>query len=210
MSANIYNLFRSFINDTTAPYTISDTLVLTYLDSAINYASNTLDFTVKETVTITAQNIANGYYTLTHDFKSFKTAPMGGEGIYWQPMGGNKIRIIEPTAFTAGSTFTAYYKAGYAKFSGTVKDQALMDLPTEAEYPVVIIALGLYMQSKGIVDASNEYGIIKQKAEDGMSVTYAIGDIFSEISNPTDFITRGVDLLRGLPMADNIYFSIKL
>jgi hypothetical protein len=205
--ANIYTIFRHLIGDNAEPYSLPDFLVLKYLDGGIDTASDILNNTYNETKVITEADVANGYFELQHEIVVLKPE-WGGRGVMWNYGGGKKIKFNYPDYFKAGQVLRLSYKARFNKFNGTAKEQEVIDLPNEAEMGVVSIAIGNYMRDKGVINANNEM-IVQSKSEEGQSVSFATS-MFKDLATPDDYIERGIDQLRSLPMADNIYFSVKM
>lgn len=209
MEANIYRVFRNIVSDTASDYSVVDLLALSYLDKALDKLSSVSDYIFKESVQITQSDINNGYKEFSREIVSIRDGWLSGHGTLWQYDGGKKIRFID-TSNIQPQTLTVTYRARYAKFNGEVKQQSAMDLPQEAELPVVLYATGLHARAISGPDADGSLRIIREKSEENMRVTYGMGGVTSELSDPQAMLDRAVDMMRELPSAQEISFSVKV
>lgn len=210
MIATLYTLFRNLIADETTSYVVNDTSVLNFLDSAIDKLSQVSEYSFYEEKAITSADKTAGYIELSREIQHIVDTDLGGKDWDWQYGGGKKIRFIRSVNI-GEATYYFRYRAKYKKFAGVVLQQSEIDMPDEALIPVILYALGLYMQTKGIMKADGEYGVIKEKAEENLRVLYGLGgNIAEEFSSPPKMMERAIELMRDLPTAQPKFFSVTM
>ena len=152
MANTIYDNTRTLIGDSTAPYTVSDALLLSYMDMAINKASEIVGRVVTEDVTISASDIINGYKDLTYELASIIDTDLGYEWdrVYWQVDGGKRIRFIDTSSITAG-TYSFTYKSRFAKNLGTKKTDVELNIPAEFNLPITYLTVFYCAQEAGLI-----------------------------------------------------------
>lgn len=207
MEANVYRIMRTIISDTVSSYTIPDLLILNYLDAAIDKLSSLVDRIFEETITISAGDISAGYKDLTHEIIEL-LSPRLYQGSNWQLDGGARIRFVNSSLETAGTTSTLRFRGKYKKFNGVVLQQTQMETPTESDMGIVLWALGLYVQNKSVVSAAGDLGIIKQKTEENMTVSFAVDGSMTELSTPQGYFETAIKMFRRLPNAQDMFFGV--
>lgn len=213
MIANVYQIFRNLTGDTATPYAIVDLNALKFLDEAIEKFSRISNYTFYETVSIDQTDIDAGYFEMAREVVQIPQDQFWGRGRVWEYGGGKKIRLVAP-GFTP-QTLSLYYRAKYIKFNGVILNQDQMDLPTEAELPVAMYAIGAWAKTTAAqVDDGSSTVItslsnIREKAEENMRVAYGFdGGSTTSVSGPDAIMEKAVELMRDLSMAQDAVFSV--
>ncbi len=208
---NIYNMFRFLVTDyQKSSYDLPDFALLTYLDSALEKLSMIAGLTKRFTGTVQQSDIDRGYFTVANEI----IAPITTGGAFstklpynWQLAGGNRISFKDPTLELVGTKYDFFFKVKFKKFNGVLYDSATMDLPTEAELPVVIYALGVWLQEKNLPNADSK--AIQSKAEDGLSTTFGIEARVIDFT-PQGIMSKGIQMMTELSFAQDSIWSVKI
>lgn len=205
--SSLYTAFRDAIGDSVSSYTISDSRLFRYLDSAIDKLSKCTEYRLREEVTVTSTDVTNGYFTLDSDIESiveWETVPKYA----YQILEDNKIRIVNDNYISAG-TYTIEYNAYYKRFDGEDHEDSYFDYPKRAELGLLLYALGLYTQESTVVD-KNGSGPAKRKREGDMEVEYVVDGSKYTASGAGDLKRQGLSVFNSLPNVKNFVFSIPM
>jgi len=210
MAATIYTRTRELIGDSTATYTISDNLIYLYLDKALEKLSEIAGLIAVEDVEITTSDITNTYVSLTYDPIDFDSNPFGVKGVDWEFRGYNKIGFIRPTDWEAQTIYDVEYRRYFTRFKGATKEDSALDHPTEANLALCYYAVAEYLTGQGIMSADGSLGIITNKSEEGVSVSYSLNPEITSYGSPNRLKARAIELMRELPNAQANIWSVKI
>lgn len=205
MEALIYRIFRFLITDNTSgDYSLPDYTALEYLDIAIEKLSSIAGFKKRLRGTITQTDIDNGYFTVSNDIVSI----IDDISTNCQLGGSNRIKFIDSSSVVAGQTYDFEAKVKFIKFKGVVLQETAIDIPREAYLPVVLYALGVWLQGKTLPEASEQ--AIKSKSEDGLSVSFGIDGVAVEDFSPSGLKNTAIDMMNNLPFSQELIFSVQI
>lgn len=191
-------MFRFFIGDEVAEYTMPDFISLSMIDQAIDKLSSLAGRKYTWSGTVTSGDVTNGYITLS-PHPSYLDLPD-----YWNLRGN---RVFLNNTMTVGTTYSIRGKVGFNKYGSSVVSDVVLDLPSEAYLAVVYYALGLYSQLNSI--GSVREGQIKSKKEDGLEVEYGMDTTMTDFT-PKALMDKGLKLMQDLPFAQDMFFSVRL
>lgn len=206
MNNPLYTRFRGIIEDPTAPFEVSDTRVLSYLDQAIDVYSMIAGRNYYEEVTITAQNVTDQEFDLQHPIQSIQK--FYWDKRWWEIKSGKTIRMIRPDVLVAGQKLIFEYKGQYIRFEGD--EQRVLDIPREAEDAVIMYALAVFAQELSQPDATGTVGIIKSEAEENMRREFAGLSGSADFASPKAIMGKAISMMRNTPQSEVEFFSVQL
>lgn len=203
---SIYSLFRSLIGDVTyGDYKVPDANAFTFLDKAIDKLSSVHENILIEDKTVTDEDITNGYFTLQNDIVQVLDG-LYGEGRLWRYGRNNRITLIRD--FKAGD-YTIRYRAKYKKFDGQLRDDNYFDFDQDADLPVVLYAVALWLQTQGMQKLDGTGGVVSSKSEENQRIDYAVNGELISASSPESLMEQAVDMMLNMPNAQSAMFSVR-
>lgn len=205
----IYTLFRSIIGDEVyGDYKVSDFKTFIYLDKAIDKLSEVQDNYFTEDVTITETDITNGYFELEHDIVQVVNglSPYD-QNVNWKY--GRNNRIVIFNHFGTGN-YQIRYRAKYKKFDGVIREDTYFDFDQDADFPIVLYAVGLYMQMENVKKVSDvNSGVVTVRQEENQRIEYAVDGKIAEASSPQNLMDQAVEMMRGMSAGQYSMFSVR-
>lgn len=205
----IYTLFRSIIGDETyGDYKVSDFKAFIYLDKAIDKLSEVHDNYYVEDVTVDAADVTAGFFELEHDVVQITDglSPYN-QNVNWKYGRNNKIMIFNN--FPTG-TFKLRYRGKYKKFDGQIRTDDYFDFDQDADFAVVLYAVGLYMQLENVNKVNDvNSGVITVRQEENQRIEYAVDGKLAEASSPQNLMEQAVDMMRSMSSGQYSMFSVR-